>query len=189
MGRRQRKLAAPSGLILLACLFLPAVKGCSEPIYPIEVPIFWTPYVLGGLVAALALARRLGPVRVLTTIVLVLVVLTGGGFGLVVGWTSRGDDIAVLVCIGLWVASVVYAVLVQRGGDPEERAARAVLGAGILCTPWFALWAFDPDGLIGVRVSLAASIGLIIAGAEWRREVARARAISHPVPPARARPG
>ena len=180
-------LAAPAGLVLALCVFLPAVKGCNDPIYPFEVPPAWPPYVLGAIVVAMALTRRLGVLRALTMAALTIATLSGGVFGLLVGWGGRGFEL--VWALGLGVIAVLLLVGVLRGRGTEERAARMVIGVGVLCTPWFALLAFDPDGLIGVRVSLAASVALIIAGAEWRRELARVRAGTHPVPPARARSG
>src|SRR5438477_10197981 len=60
--RRHRRLTAPAGLLLFACLFLPAVKGCSAPLYPYEMPMFVPPYVYGlalAIGAATVSARRL----------------------------------------------------------------------------------------------------------------------------------
>jgi hypothetical protein len=183
--RRQRRLALPAGVVLALCVFLPALRVCGSPTYPVEIPPAWPPYLLGAIVAAMALSRRLETLRGWTTVALLIGAGTGGAFGLIAAWGGRGEGLA--WGLGLWLVGGLFVWLIVRGRGIEERAARTVIGVGALCTPWFALLAFDPDGMIGARVSLAASVALIIAGVEWRRELARAR--DWPVPPARARPG
>jgi hypothetical protein len=54
--RRHRHITGVSGLVLFVCLFLPAVKGCNEAVYPMTMPMLWHPY-LYGLVLALASAK------------------------------------------------------------------------------------------------------------------------------------
>src|SRR5689334_16568751 len=53
--RRHRRITGPAGLLLFVCLFLPALRGCNETVYPVAMPMFWHPYIY-GLVLALGTA-------------------------------------------------------------------------------------------------------------------------------------
>ena len=61
--RRHRRVTALSGILLFACLFLPAVDACG-PVMPYQLPPVVPPYVL-GLVFALTMFRHRGNVRML----------------------------------------------------------------------------------------------------------------------------
>src|SRR4051812_19852575 len=61
--RRHRSIVGPSGLLLFICLFLPAVKGCDAPVYPITMPMFIHPYVFGIVLAAGATSLTLRGLR------------------------------------------------------------------------------------------------------------------------------
>lgn len=43
-------------LLLAACFFFPAVRGCNDVVYPYSVPEAWTPYIW-GLFTAFAFSR------------------------------------------------------------------------------------------------------------------------------------
>src|SRR4051812_5640067 len=55
---RHRYLTVPAGGGLFACMFLPSSSSCGEVSRPLEYPAFCWPYVLGLLVAILALRSR-----------------------------------------------------------------------------------------------------------------------------------
>lgn len=171
-GRRQRRFALPTGVVLALTIFLPAVRGCSKDdiIYPIQLPMFWTPYVLGAIVAALALCHTERGLRGWLIAAQVVIGVTAGGMAL----ATKGRD-GIDLLLGLAFVGVGAAVVaLWRVGRPERRAADVAIVTGALSAIWFGLWAFDPDGLIGVDVSFAASLAMVAAGFDWRFELMRA---------------
>ncbi|MCE9577757.1 MAG: hypothetical protein K8W52_31780 [Deltaproteobacteria bacterium] len=177
--RRSRRLfALPSGIVLVVAIFLPVVKVCGDPAYPIQVPFVWGPYVLGGLVIAMALAGTARGLRGLVITAQAIVALQWGGFGLAMFQDVSGAPWGLLL-----LAAVVAFWYGTRRGDREQGAANAVIGIGLVCLPWFALFAFDKDGMWGAWVSLGAALAVIGSGLEWRRELRLAR--TEPVPTAR----
>lgn len=177
---RRRRLPLPAGVVLALCIFLPALRVCGSPTYPITMPPFWSPYVLGALVAVMAAARTPRGMRAARVAISAIVVLTALGFGVLLVGSHQAQPIAV----GMFAFAVAF-VVVSRRGEPELRAAHATIGVGVGCAPWFALLAFDPDGMWGAWISLAASLALVVGGLEWRRQLRLARV--DPVPRAIAR--
>jgi len=183
--RRQRFLAAPPGVVLAACMFLPAIQSCGSPLHPVELPPVCVPYVLGALVAAMAWSRRLGRLRALTTAVIATAGATAGTTGIV--FVATGDGWGLLWGGPLVLCALLLLASDLRARSTEERAALGVLFTGLACAIWFGPWAFDRSALIGVRVSLGASVAMIIAGAEWWREAVQV--LPEPVPRVRVRSG
>lgn len=177
--RRSRRLfALPSGVVMVLAIFMPVVKVCGNPTYPIQMPLVWGPYVLGGLVIAMALADRARGLRMLVIMAQIVIALQWGGFGILMFDETTNAPWGLLL-----LAAVLGFWLFTRRGAPEARAANAVIASGLACVPWFALFAFDKDGLWGAWVSLVAALGLVASGLEWRRELRLAR--TEPVPTAR----
>lgn len=172
LGRRHhRRFTVPSGLLLFACMFLPAVKGCSAPVYPLEMPMFLPPYLYGLAFAVGALSLSARAMRHTITAVRAITVIT-----------IMGSGVLLLVAPGLGLVEMLAGALLLAaigwGGHSERRAASAATLIGALCTTWFGLWASTPDALLGVYLSFAASVGLLLGGLVWLGETAVV-----PVPP------
>ena len=171
--RRHRWISLPSGVLLFVCLFLPAVKSCGEPVYPFELAPLTTPYLLGLLVALVALMTAPGAVSKVVWIARALMWAT------VIGWTlfllaqvlDEGD--AYFMPLFTAVPGAVVLAIFGRGKRDERAATRMALGTAVLGIGWFGMWCFDGSALIGVYLSAAASVGLFIGALEWRREIAR----------------
>jgi hypothetical protein len=177
--RRLRRLALPTGIVLALCIFAPALRVCNSPAYPIAMPPFWSPYLLGIGIAWLAGARTLRGAAAALVFVKVLIVLSTVGWGVLAVWSVEGLPIG----IAFFGFCAAFLALTRRGPF-EERAARATIGVGLACTAWFALIAFDPDGLWGAWVSFGASLALSVLGLEWHRRARLDR--DDPVPRATA---
>jgi hypothetical protein len=162
--RRPRPLVGLSGLLLLACMFLPAVRGCDAPMTPLEVPPFLPPYLYGGVFALLAwwrtgrglrlgmtLLRALSMMVVIGSVVVIVLAPPIGAVELLLGC-------ALLAIIGLF-------------GISEARVAATGLAVGWVGTLWFGFWTLTPEALIGVHLSLAGSIGLWVGCLAWLREL------------------
>ena len=164
--RRHRRVTGPAGLLLFVCLFLPAVKGCSEPVYPVAMPMFWHPYLYG---LVLALGTATATVRSLRHTVVALRILA---------WlTIVGGALLVVVVGPLGIAELLLGCallgVIGRSGCSERRAALTAVGVGALSLLWFGLWGATPDALVGVYVSALASVGLVVGGLVWLGESSR----------------
>jgi len=158
--RRHRRITGPSGLLLFVCLFLPAVKSCGAPVYPLAMPMFWHPYIY-GLVLALATARV--TVRHLHYTVVALRILA---------WlTVVGAALLAVFAGGVALAELFIGALlvgaIGRRGTSERRVAVTTILVGALSLLWFGLWGITPDAMLGVYVSAAASTGLLVGGLVW----------------------
>jgi hypothetical protein len=161
--RRHRGITGPAGLLLFVCMFLPAVKGCHEPVYPMAMPMFWHPYIY-GLVIALGTATV--TVRHLHYTVLAL---------RIVAWlTIIGSAFLIAVAGSVALAELVVGVLmlaaIGKRGCSERRVAVTTIALGAVSLLWFGLWVVTPDALVGVYVSVLASGGLLVGGLVWLAE-------------------
>jgi hypothetical protein len=182
LARRQRFLVLPPGLVLALCIFLPALRVCGKPTYPIAMPPFWSPYLLGVVVAILAASRTRAGLRGGLAAAQIVMGLTGFGWAAMALWA--GPDAAPWGVV--MVAAAVGFLVLARRGSLEQRAARVVIAIGVVCTPWFALLASDHDAMIGAWVSVVASIAIAVGGLEWWREERRLRRDAVPRAVARA---
>ncbi|HEU0030739.1 MAG TPA: hypothetical protein VFQ53_08900 [Kofleriaceae bacterium] len=172
--RRHRYLTVPAGVVLFVCLFLPAVKGCSEPVYPIVVPPVYPPYVLGLLVTLTALARP-SVVRKLVIASRVILWLTCIAAAFCLAGILVVEEPSSWMGYAVFAACVLVFVVTGWGERDELAAARAALATGLLGVIWFGAWLLPRDEgvLFGMYVSFGSSLALLLGAAEWRREIHR----------------
>ncbi|HEY5924249.1 MAG TPA: hypothetical protein VIV11_21375 [Kofleriaceae bacterium] len=158
--RRHRRITGPAGLLLFVCLFLPAVKGCNEPVYPLAMPMFWHPYIYG---AVLALGSAALTVRHLHYTVVAL---------RIVAWlTIVGSAFLIAIAGGVALAELIVGALllaaIGRRGYSERRVAATAIAIGVISLLWFGLWVTTPEAMVGVYVSALASAGVFVGGLVW----------------------
>jgi hypothetical protein len=177
--RRHRRVIGLSGILLFACMFLPAIDACGT-VRPYELPPLAPPYLYGLVFALIAMSRTrrrlvhgIAALRGLSVLVIFA--------GLVVT--------AITPQIGVPEIALAVGLLVIFGGararNGEARVAVATIALAAVTMMWFAVWCFDDGALAGVYLSLASAGGLLLGGVLWWRELA-ARA-PRDVPPAVAR--
>jgi hypothetical protein len=162
--RRHRRVTAPAGLLLFVCLFLPAVRSCGETIYPLELPMFWHPYVYGLALALGACAVTVRGVRRIT------VMLRG------LGWlTLAGAAVMAVVNPIIGIFQLVFATVLLAMVGTRGYSERRIAGTGIVVAAasllWFGLWASSSGALVGVYLSLLASICLLTGALLWLSEL------------------
>jgi hypothetical protein len=170
--RRHRSLTGLSGILLFACMFLPAIKGCHHPVMPYEIPPLTPPYVYGLVFALLAMSssrglscgvvmlRVMAVLVVVASVVLVVVVPAVGALELMLG--------------------TVLLVIVGLSGSTEARIAGSGVAVGLISMIWFGFWSVTPGALLGVYLSLASSVGLFAGSLAWLRELVCRSAVDMP---------
>lgn len=162
--RRHRRITAPSGLLLFACMFLPAVRSCGASVYPTEMPYFWHPYIYGLALAVASFALTAQSVRLAVRAVRAFAcVAIAGGAGLLLLSTGLG-------AIELGLGALLLGAIGLRG-YAERRLAITGIVIGASSLLWFGLWAGSNDALVGVYLSLGASIFLLIGSLVWLSEI------------------
>ena len=163
--RRHRRITGPSGLLLFICLFLPAVKGCGEPVYPITMPELIHPYLFGLVLAVGGAAFTVRGLRNTIRALRSLAWLT------IAGSCLLAVTVPQLGIVELVLGFVLLAAI-GRHSFSERRAAITTAVVGALSVVWFGLWALSPDALIGVYLSTLGSAGLMVGGLVWLSETA-----------------
>jgi hypothetical protein len=172
VARRHRRLTGLSGMLLFACMFLPAVQG-GEPVTPLEAPPALLPYLYGLVFALIAMSRTsrglafgvialrvLAGLFVIGSVVLVVLVPPAGIIELILGTV-------LLVTVGL-------------SNTTEPRVAVTGIVISFASIVWFGFLSVTLDALIGVYLSLASSIGLFAGCLDWLRELVVAPAVEVP---------
>jgi hypothetical protein len=146
-------------------MFLPAVKGCGAPVYPVTMPMFIHPYVFGIVLALGAATFTVRGLRHTITAMRVLAWLTIAGS-------------CVLAIVMPSIAFIEFAIglgllaTIGRHGYSEKRAALTTIVVASASLLWFGLWAVTPDALIGVYLSVLSAGGLLLGGLVWLAETA-----------------
>lgn len=175
--RRHRRVTALSGILLFACLFLPAVDACG-PVMPYQLPPVVPPYVLGLVFALIAIAQTdRGLRRGIVALRAVSAITAAAGVVMMpvvpeIGIPELILGVGLLLVIGLWRTS-------------ERRVAAAAIASAAVSALWFGLWCLDDGALIGVYLSVVSSAGLLLGAVMWRGELADRPPVD--VPPAVAR--
>lgn len=171
-------ITGPFGLLLFACMFLPAVRACDAPVYPIEVPTFLPPYLFGGVLAIAAVTLSVRGLRAAIIVLRAITVAT-----LVAGAVTMFEESPLAGAIEMSAGVLLLAAIGWRSRS-ERRAAATAVTIGAITTPWFAMWVVDRAALIGVYLSLAGALGLLVGGLVWLGET---KATAEPAPHAWAR--
>jgi hypothetical protein len=162
--RRHRHVTAPSGLLLFVCMFLPAVNSCGASVYPTDMPYFWHPYVYGLVLAVASFALTAHSVRLAVRALRTLAWLAiAGGAGLLLVSTGIGT-------VELGLGAILLGAIGVRG-HAERRLAVTGIVVSVMCLLWFGLWSGSKDALVGVYLSLGASIFLLAGSLLWLSEI------------------
>jgi hypothetical protein len=162
--RMHRRLRGLSGMLLFACMFLPAVKGCHEPVTPAQVPPFLPPYLYGLVFALIAISRSsLGLVYGVIALRALAAVIVLGSIVVVV--------LAPLIAIIEMIAGAVLLVTVGLFRTTETRVAATGIVISVVSIFWFGIWSVRWDAFWGVYLSLGSSIGLLAGCVAWLREL------------------
>lgn len=154
-------------------MFLPAVKGCHEPVMPYEVPPFLPPYVYGLVFALIAMSPSARGLRLGYTALRVLAAM----------FLLAGVALAIVAppvgVVELLIGAVLL-VTVDPIADKEPRIAATGVEISVASILWFGAWSTTGDALLGIYLSLACSIGLLVGCVAWLRELKRRPAVDMP---------
>lgn len=165
--RRHRRITGVSGIVLFACMFLPAIDACGT-VHPYELPPLAPPYLFGLVFALIAMSRTPRALAHGIVALRALSLLTGVA-SLLVGAVALQVGIPEMV---LAAALLVILSWVHLG---EARVALAAIALAAVSMLWFAVWCGGDDALVGIYLSLASAGGLLAGGVLWWRELAVAR--------------
>lgn len=163
---RHRWITAPSGVVILVCLVLPGLRVCGTPTRPCDGFGAQTPYLLGGLVAALARARPGRSVRAVVWAIRGLVWATVAGWAVAL---AAADALA----FGVWTVIGAGLVLAFGWAAPTggpAHALRVATATAWTCLAWFTILASTGDAMYGSYLGLGASLGLLVGTWWWRAE-------------------
>ena len=172
--RRHRRLTGLSGILLFACLFLPAIDACGA-VQPYELPPLAPPYLYGLVFAPARTPRGLAHGIVALRVLAVLVVVSGVLVAAIVPEVGLPE-----VAVG-----IVLLLIVGLARTSEPRVAASAIAVALVSALWFSVWCLDDSALLGVYLSLASAVGLALGGLLWWRELAVRPSVDVPAAVAR----
>src|SRR5205814_2005179 len=135
-ARRHRSLTGLSGILLFACMFLPAIEGCNHPVIPYEVPPLLPPYLYGLVFAVIAMSWSPKRLSLWVTALRVLAVLVvAASVALVVIAPPAG-------VLELLLGAVL--LLIVGPGTTERHVAATGIAVGLISMIWFGFWSAAP---------------------------------------------
>ena len=165
--RRHRPLTGTAGILLFVCMFLPALRGCgSSHVVPLELPPFLPPY-LYGLVFAVCVHARSQRAVIASILALRLLATLVALAGFTVFLVAPAVGI-----VELALGAVLILAVGGRGYSEQRMALTAVI-LGLVCTLWFGMWSLSENALVGVHLSLASSLALLVGGVTWHLDILR----------------
>ena len=191
--RAGRVLSLPAGLLLAACFFLPAVRGCDEaPIIPyrevlhlegsaILVGVYVVPY-LWGLLAVVAMGSGLvRAARPKAPLVYCLVAASLSlpclGFILFSALTGKGKErvvSAVLAAPAAWLWAKLLSSAASKK-DAAAQMARITWCASLMDALWFCYWLATENPLYGLWLSAVSAVALAAGGMLSEENASEAR--------------
>lgn len=167
---------------MFACLFLPAMRTCGTPDYPLHnFPYFTAPYFFGIVVAVTAFVVGPRTLRMALAVARAFVVAYAAS---TIGMMFGDDGALLFGLVQLGFACALAGILGLRGHD-EKRLAIAITVLASVETLWFVFVAAPPDGMIGGQLSLLAAAGTVAGSILWQGEIARREPPPATPPPAR----
>ena len=173
---RRRGVLGISGWMLFACLFLPTLRVCGDPMMPIQFPPVYGVYIGGILVAVIGFStlRRSRRNMLIALQGLYLVTL----FTFAALWLGAVFAEGVGLLAGAVFLVLTWLLMRRTTLVPwtERAVAIACFVHAMVAAGWSALLAFDHDAMWGAQVSLgAASLMLFAAGGYLVHELKEAR--------------
>lgn len=166
IARKHRPLTFVAGLVLFICMFVPASKGCGEPVVPVEMPLaLWTPYVYGLAFALIACARTAVGIALATIVLRVLAWLVA------VSGVALLGEVAAVGVVEIVLGIVLLATIGFRQFSEARLAITGIVISAISVT-WFAWWTVTPFALAGMWLSLVSALALFAASLMWMVEIA-----------------
>ncbi len=159
---RRRPLLAIPGWLLLACLFLPTLRVCGDPMLPIQFPPSYAIYLGGVLVAMIGGARLMRSRRRALALMVSMWTLTL--FTILTLFV--GSEIAIIGFVffaALLFVQIKLMIQMFRTDWSETALGIGCLVHGLFATGWSALMAFDNDGMWGAHVAMWSGLAIVVA--------------------------
>jgi hypothetical protein len=184
---RARGLLSVPGVVLLACLFLPAMRVCNEPTAPISFPPCYGAYFGGIGILIMAFANRKRLLAVGASITPVLGIVSVGGILTLMCLDDRGNLTMRVAATGFGALTIGTAIATVRyflRNPPSSKTMAAIVVVqGLGSTLWASILAFDRNGMWGADVTAITGAVIVLGGLSWLVADAPVQVEAEPVLP------